>query len=99
MYSYGTYLVSSVNYSVLKALAKLVYYLKNKPAKAEASVYLFGDRKKPFHGMSAVPYASSGGGAGSSAAVVTGTGSRSAASQKFTVVMPQNSSNQRRARR
>merc|ERR1711935_1068383 len=60
---------------------------------------LFGDRKKTFHGMSAVPYASSGGGAGSSAAVVTGTGSRSAASQKFTVVMPQNSSNQRRARR
>jgi len=60
---------------------------------------LFGDRKKPFHGMSAVPYASSGGGTGSSSAVVTGTGSRSAASQKFTVVMPQNSSNQRRARR
>ena len=60
---------------------------------------LFGDRKKPFHGMSAVPYASSGGGAGSSSAVVKGTGSRSGASQKFTVVMPQNSSNQRRARR
>ena len=35
---------------------------------------LFGDRKKPFHGMSAVPYASSGGGAGSSSAVVTETG-------------------------
>jgi hypothetical protein len=60
---------------------------------------LFGDRKKTFHGMSAVPYASSGGGTGSSSAVVTGTGSRSGASQKFTVVMPQNSSNQRRARR
>ena len=60
---------------------------------------LFGDQKKPFHGMSAVPYASSGGGAGNSSAVATGTGSRSGASQKFTVVMPQNSSNQRRARR
>ena len=34
-----SYLVSSVNYSVLQALTKLVYYLKNKPAKAEASVY------------------------------------------------------------
>ena len=60
---------------------------------------LFGDRKKTFHGMSAVPYASSGGGTGSSSAGATGTGSRSGASQKFTVVMPQNSSNQRRARR
>jgi len=42
---------------------------------------LFGDRKKPFHGMSAVPYASSGHGSSSST-------SRSAAPQKFTVVMP-----------
>ena len=50
---------------------------------------LFGDRKKTFHGMSAVPYASSGGGTGSSSAVATG--SRSGASQKFTV-MPQKSS-------
>merc|ERR1712223_836587 len=48
-----------------------------------ASVHkaLFGDRKKPFHGMSAVPYASSGHGSSSST-------SRSAAPQKFTVVMP-----------
>ena len=42
---------------------------------------LFGDRKKTFHGMSAVPYASSGQGTSSST-------SRSAAPQKFTVVMP-----------
>jgi len=46
-----------------------------------ASVHkaLFGDRKKNFPGMSAVPYASSGQG---------GTSSSSSRPQKFTVVMP-----------
>ena len=51
----------------------------------------FGNQKKPFYGMSAVSYASSGGfdcgsGCGSSSAAMTGTGRRSALSRKFTVV-------------
>jgi len=49
---------------------------------------LFGDRKKPFQGMSAVPYASSG---GSNTNQSSHRDRSTAASQKFTVVMPPNS--------
>ena len=47
---------------------------------------LFGDRKKPFQGMSAVPYASSGGSTSNQSSHRS-----TAAPQKFTVVMPPNS--------